>query len=333
MFDWPRFLQSNRIEFRDRGPNVAKNNIVIACPICGGADAGFHMGISLTGKGWGCWRDRAHRGGSNARLVQILLHCSRERAIAITGDEDPMPTEYVAMTAHMNALDNQVTQPASKRKLTMPAEFLTLENRVSARPFLEYLRGRHFTDAQIGHMTERYDMRYASRGAYKGRIVFPVRFEGRLVTWTARSVWPGVDLRYRTLTQDPEKAKLEGGAPAIGPIGDYLLWYDELLKVDADTICIVEGPFDALKLNVMGRKHGICATCFFTAQPSQQQIQLMHTLLPRFNRRFVIPDRSAEGKGMKTLGRANGLQIDIVTMPEGYKDPGEFDEDTMLAVL
>lgn len=331
MFDWPTFLQSHNIEFRTRGPNVAKSNIAILCPLCGGADTGFHMGISLIGKGWGCWRDRDHRGGSDTYLVQLLLRCSRERAAAITGADVPMPSGYMQAVTDMNAEGEIAVIP--KRKLQMPAEFQKLGELVSARPFLDYLRKRGFNSAHVARMTGQHGMRYASRGSFKGRIIFPVHFEGRLCTWTGRSTYPSATLRYKTLTQDVEKAMLEGCKPALGPIGDYLLWYDELFDVDADTICIVEGPFDALKIDVLGARHGVCATCFFTSQPTDNQVDLMHALLPRFKRRVLIPDQNAEVMGMKTRARLRALEVDIRMMPAGIDDPGEFDRKSLLEFM
>jgi hypothetical protein len=328
--EWVRFLQSHGIEYRTRGPNVRKGEINICCPVCGGADTGFHLGINLTGKGWACWRNRAHSGKSNTRLVQTLLHCSIDTARGITGEGAPMPTEYAQSVMTMNAV--QVAAPV-RRRLKMPPEFLSFDDRLpSSRPFVKYLRERGFT--RIESLSRDYGLRYASRGAYKGRVVFPVTFGGHLCTWTARTLYPSVGLRYRTLTQDPEKAKLEGSQPALGPIGDYLLWYDDLMTADADTICIVEGPFDALKVNVLGTRHGVVATCFFTSQPTVRQIDLMRDLLPRFRRRVLLPDRNAEVMAMKTSQRIRALEVKIKMLPKQIDDPGEIkDEYTLLNLL
>lgn len=235
--------------------------------------------------------------------------------------------------AAVAAMSPQETAHSTKRKLRMPDTFLAIRDRPSAKPFIQYLRGRKFTDQQIFNMSRRYGMRYDSRGPFKGRIIFPVYYNGRLCTFTGRTIHKSVELRYKTLTEDPEKAEKAGVDPALGAIGEYLLWYDDLMDADADTICIVEGPFDALKVDVLGARHGVCATCFFTSQPSDRQIDLMHELLPRFRRRILIPDQNAEAMGLKTSGRIRALNVEIKMMPKNIKDPGEFCEHDLLRFL
>lgn len=255
----------------------------------------------------------------------MLLGCSSERAQAIVGSSANVPG-YLAV-----GFDAEEQQEAPRRKLKLLPEFRPFVESYSAKPFFNYLSDkRHFTRRQILHLTDEYDLQYCTRGAFKGRIIFPIYYQKRLVNWTARSIYPSVTLRYKTLSTDEEESQNNGLPAAVSSIGKHLLWYDDLLEADADTIILVEGPFDALKVNVLGRPHGVVATCFFTSSPSDNQLDLFHELLPRFRRRIVLPDVGAEVMGMSTAALLAPLSVVMKTMPKGADDPGELTEDLLL---
>jgi hypothetical protein len=132
------------------------------------------------------------------------------------------------------------------------------------------------------------------------------------------------------MTRDKELARRAGLEPAIGPPEDYLLWYDRLRKADADTLYIVEGPFDAWKVAVLGRRHGIVATCLFTSKISQSQIDYLHELLPRFKHRYILLDQGTLPTVIKAVGELSSLGVKSKYLPPNVDDPGELDERTLL---
>lgn len=87
-FNLAEFVMSRNIPYADKGANVQRGFITIHCPLCGERDPGLHMGIALDGHFWGCWRDAAHRGRRPARLVQALLRCSWQEAVALCESDD-----------------------------------------------------------------------------------------------------------------------------------------------------------------------------------------------------------------------------------------------------
>jgi hypothetical protein len=178
--------------------------------------------------------------------------------------------------------------------------------------------------AQALLMTKRYNLRYATQGPYKRRVIFPITFEGKLVSWTGRAIDKGTEIRYKTLSADPERATREGCGQALGPITDYLLWYDRVMSADADTLIICEGPFDACKVDVLGRREGIVATCVFTSRPTNRQIELLHTMLPRFKRKYLLLDRGTLPTQLAVQGELVGLGLQLAELPRGLKDPGQF---------
>lgn len=327
-FNWTQFLDSNHIFYATSGPNVSRGHVAVRCPFCGPADHSQHMSINLKHGGWNCWRNDNHSGKSPVYLVQALISCSRERAQSIVGEAIFIPDDFLGTVRDLIAPTQKVVQ----RQIELPAEFKSFGARhATAKRYERYLLKRGYTLGQIVRMTQRYGLRYAAIGKFKGRIIFPVKFEGKLMTYTGRTVYPDVELRYKTLSYDPELEEV----PAVGPISDYLLFYDKLKKNkdDADTLVFCEGPFDALKVNVLGRPYGIAATCFFTASPSQAQIDLAGELVSVFKRRYLMLDRGTLATALRTQMDMSTLIHRVLTLPERIKDPGDLDERSLLDIV
>jgi hypothetical protein len=318
-FDWPQFLARNRIEYVTSGPNTSRGRISVKCPWCGAADPSQHMTISLNGRGWMCWRNREHRGLQPPRLVAALLRCDLEQAKVIVYGEGSiqLPDDFLSRV-------NGVLAPkavAHSTKLYLPREFLSFMDLPSARPFIRYLRGRGFDQGQIMGLTKNYGVRYCTQGAFASRIIFPIYFQGQLVNWTGRTISQRENLRYKTLATEPDPVR--GVPAAVGPISSYLLWYDQLADRDCDTLALCEGPVDALKLNILGRQHGVAATCFFTSRPTRAQIDLLHELAPRFRRVVLLLDADMQGMAYRVAGELSSLGAQVLQLPQGVKDPGE----------
>lgn len=325
-FDWINFLERNGIEYVSEGPNVAKNNVNVHCPFCGAGDPSHHLGISLVGPWWGCWRDPSHRGKSAARLVQALTGCSWPDAHAAVQEAASLPGDILgSVEALMNLPREGSVAPATS--LILPKEFLPIADTRAAKFYWKYLRDRDYTDSQIGRLTKKFGIRYCRSGPFSGRIIFTIFHQGNLVTWTGRTIFPGETLRYKTLTSDRDRASVLGLEPAAGNISEFLLWYDDLVADQNDTLFIVEGPFDALRVRTLGSRLGITATCFFTSAPSRTQMQLFYDLLPKYNKRYLLLDEGTLEKALKiesVLGDwLTGVGIDILQLPPKVKDPGE----------
>lgn len=326
-FDWIAFLASHRVAYSDTGPNTSRGNIVVHCPFCGPADHGQHMSINVEGRGWRCFRDNAHRGKNAARLVAALISMPLDRANALVGNATFIPDDFIGRMRASLGPPKEVPVPIG---LKMPEEFKAFGGRLpSERPYARYLLQRGFTSSQVERFTDRWEMRYCPRGSFRGRIIFPIKYKKTLVSWTGRTISANEDMRYRALSRDGERTKKEGYEPALGAISHFLLWFDYLMRADADTIVLNEGPFDALKINVLGRKEGIVATCFFTSAPTREQLMMLHELLPRFKRRIVMLD-SAEtlATGIRITNSLSSFGVRSFALPRTLKDPGEFDQST-----
>jgi len=319
--DWEHTLSQHGVPYATRGPNVARGAIAVKCPFCGPADPSEHLVIDLGGKGWLCRRSREHRGRSATRLLQALLGCTREQAQRLSGERS-IPDDMLSIVRARLGLDLPAAVQMRKPP-NMPAGFKRFTGLPSSRPFVHYLAGRGFDDRQIRDMIDRYDLRYCVRGSFGGRVIFPIKRDGTLVSWTGRSISAGARLRYKTLPEDPDAARDLDCDPAVAPISHYLLWEDELRATEADTVSISEGPFDALRVALLGRELGVCGTCVFTAEPSDEQVGLLHEILPRFKRRLLLLDQSTVNATMRISAALAGLSVEPVYLPAGLKDPGE----------
>lgn len=329
-FDWLRFLESNSIHFRTTGANVSRGYVVVKCPMCGTEDHGEHMSINLNSGGWRCFRrPEAHRGGNPAGLVAALLGVSREAAGAIVGQNVHIPDDTLGA---VRGLLNPAAEPIRAR-IRMPPEFKPIRDQRSGKRYREYLAGptRKFRASEIERLTDEYGLRYCTEGKFRGRIIFPVWYNGDLVSYTGRTIYPDQELRYLTLSTDPEK----DDPPAWGPINDYLLFYDQLIENadDCDTLILCEGPFDALKVSVLGRRHGIDATCFFTAAPTQAQIYMLNDLVPTYRHRYLMLDAGTLATALRTQLDMQALDIHVLTLPKSLKDPGLLTEKQLLEIV
>jgi hypothetical protein len=276
------------------------------------------MGISLDGKGWGCWRRSDHRGRNPARLVQALIGCSHEQALRIVGYTSALiPDDFMAQ---VTAALSPPPETAPRGMLSLPDEFRPIKKLPSARPYITYLERRGYDDPV--KLSTAYDLRYCTRGAYHGRIIFLIYHGGELVSWSGRSIYPTEEQRYKVLSTKSERAAVEGYGVARGASTHFLLFYDQLIKSSADTLYICEGPFDALRLMVLGRGRAV-ATCLFTNSPTTEQVDLLYDLVPRFENRYLLLDRDMFFMSVKVSSELSGLGLVPVLLPEGVKDPGE----------
>jgi hypothetical protein len=330
--DWIGFLNERNIEHATSGHGIAGSNVAIQpCPFCGSFGRPFHLHISLEGRGWRCWRTD-HKGG-DAALIQKLLGCSWQEANAIAGTVRSLANDFALQISNIlkpTAVNN------NKSILRLPEEFKPLSTKPSCRPYVKYLDTRGFTNLKL--LTDRFGLHYCTQGAFHSRIIFPIYLEGKLVSWTGRAIYKKAELRYKTLSHKPKP----GLPTAPLPIQHCLLWYDDLFKWFANTFILVEGPFDALKINYLGRKLGIVSTCFFKNNPSDYQIDLLRELLPLFKHRHIMMDKESEilttlkvGTKLRALGLKPMDEFGALStlLPPGLKDPGGLEGERSLRKL
>jgi hypothetical protein len=208
-------------------------------------------------------------------------------------------------------------------KLRFPPEFRPLDDGSRfADQFLDYMEERGYRPPQIKWLIETFDLHYALRGKFQYRIIIPVYDRWRtLLTWTARTILPDEELRYRSLKHDQQLC-----APKSTLLGLPLLWECPNPRV----LMICEGQFDAFRVNVLGRAIGVYATCLFGLSMLPPQMQLLMELKQRFPRMVLLLDADAKFQTFRMA--QSGLGLEVLRLPDD-EDPDSMPINRLLDLL
>jgi hypothetical protein len=324
MFDWQTFVEHHNIPYIEQGPHTAKGNIYVQCIFCGDADSSYHMGLDLKRGYWGCWRNSRHRGKRPAYLVARLLSITLSEAIVLTGGRS-IANNFASQIAELVG-EGAEPEPVAATKVKIPPYFKYAYNSPVARL---YLRDRGFRDEAIPGLCQEYDLRFTIVGEFSYRVLFMLYDYEGLATWTGRSI--GDDqLRYRTMSTNPEKATREGLARR--PITELVFNEVELLANEKQHMLIVcEGPFDAMKLDWYGYDFGMRATCLFGLNMSTTQIATLAEASSLFKHRYLCLDRETTAQGLDLAARLAPLGFKNLTMKQ-HKDPGQLSGAEIMAL-
>lgn len=273
MFDPVRFLDDYGIEKFLEGKNVQDGWVNINCPVC--EDPSNHGGFNIVGGYYHCWRC----GGSSIPwIIKNLLSVSYTKALEIFGLYD---SEIVSQV---------------KRKEREVREF-RLPGSELERRHLQYLKKRGFGYEVV----EKYGLKGTERfGEYRNRIVIPVYYGGRVVSWQARSI-VDAEPRYMSCPNDQ----------AVIPLKDILYNID---SCEDRRGIIMEGVIDVWKFG-----DGACATFGTSLTPAQ--IALISEV---FDEVFILFDNDDAGQHsaetLSVLLSSVGVDTEIVEID--YEDPG-----------
>lgn len=318
--NWLRVLNSAGIEYVERGSNVAKGHVNIHCPWCGAADPSHHLGIELSTGYWGCWRNAQHRGKSPLRLLVRLLGVSYYRAREIAGltDDYADPEGFSEVAARlMQRMDRIPAEQSPQSKvLRIPEGNRPIVNKGATRRHWEYLvHDRGFLPSDIPKLLAWYLVVGSISGRYQDRILLPYVVDHEIVSWTARAISDSL-IRYKDLSKDE---------CLIEP-KQTLYNYDGAFE-GGHTLLVVEGPFDALKLDLYGRDWGVRAVALSTNNISNQQVYLLEEAAYGFKRVMIMMDNAGQLGVIDSMRMRERLaqipNLGFTVVPYGKKDGGE----------
>lgn len=323
-FDWVKFLQQNDVPYVESGPNVNARQVGIKCPMCGQSDPSEHMALPRQGGWWSCRRTRSHGGSTPHQLIMLLLRCSYEAAKGFVGDQAPSRDPDASFAEQMKKLvgGRVVTTDAEPESVVFPTDFRPLTNRGLGKRFWDYMRGRHYTDAQLDELSRVYGLQYATKGRYGYRVIVPVYAKTGLMSWTGRTIGDRDMVRYKSLSvmdypdQDPP--------PVLANIHDLLLNEDNLEK-GGEVLAVAEGPFDGMRLDYFGYPH-LRGTCFFGKSVSRRQVSKLINLGRHYHRKWVLLDEDAkiDALAVQSQLERGGFRIRYM---QGGKDPAALRQD------
>lgn len=283
-----------KIDFNTR---VNKGWTNITCPFCD--DKTFNGGFNDAGDYYHCWKCGGHN------FKQALA-----RAVNIPFNEvDILIEQY----AGRNSLLNKLNKKQSKAiKLTLPTDTFTPAER-------KYLKQRDFSPRLLH---EKYNVVGGGiTGAWKYRIIIPLILNGKIVSWTGRSILSRQKINELKI---PRYKNLSIEQSVIDP--KSILFNLDNCKSEIGVL--TEGAFDVMRM-------GDGFFCSFGTELTQSQIAVIKS---RFKKVFVMFDneREAQIKARKFgLQIASiGVEVEVVDVygDFGKNDAGELNEEEVSVI-
>jgi DNA primase len=291
MFDILRFLTNHGTPYK----NERHGWVQICCPFCN--DSTYHLGITLDGSHGHCWRCR---GKSMLSIIQRLLNCSWSEAGKILN-------EYSGESRPITKQKEEKSPWTPGRKhcpLPEGTGPMTAQQK-------RYLESRRF-DAEL--LEKVYGLQGTGYlGEHAFRIVIPIIYRRKMVSWQTRDITGKAGLKYITCASSKEIIHHK-----------HILYGMDLIKGDA--CAVVEGVTDQWRLGP-----GACAT--FGTGFKAEQAQL---IAKNFRRAFLIFD--AEEAAQQTADEMGwmlehqGVETLLVELDSGT-DPGDMKQDDANALM
>ncbi|MEM3858419.1 MAG: hypothetical protein QW478_03315 [Candidatus Micrarchaeaceae archaeon] len=314
---WPQVLTSLGIPYKERGKNVGKNNVAIACPWCGD-DPSQHLNLSKDpNKPWYyCFRNPDHSGRNPFRLLEKLAGPLRAQEIL---------KEVSAFTL------SAIPAPSVSSPPPFSLDDIGEEKPEDEEIIAEYLsRIRHIPNEKIAKtLIALFSLRLGHLGPYRNRIVIPIEdHKNKIRGVTARAIGKQ-EPRYYT-------KKGQECPPFLGC---------HLVFEGVRGIILVEGPFDCLKLYslLLDQKFGILADVTVLAYLGERirnhHLSWLLSHVPSTTALFVIPDYDnidswyRRGQSMASLLSPFYPKTYVLELPKGIKDPDGLDANSAIDIF
>ena len=237
----------------------------VTCPFCN--DKTFNGGFNNAGDYYHCWKCGGHNfKQALARTVNIPFN-----------EVDTLIEQYAGRNSVLNALNKK---QAKATKLKLPTDTFTPAER-------KYLKERNFSPKLLH---EKYKIVGGGiTGSWKYRIIIPLVLNGKIVSWTARTI---LSKQQQQKLKIPRYKNLSIEQSVIGP-------KSVLYNLDhcEDKIAVLtEGAFDVIRM-------GDGFFCSFGTELTQSQISMIKQ---RFEKVFIMFDNEEEAQAK---ARKFGLQI------------------------
>ena len=292
MFDAIKFFEDYHIDYVTHGSRARPGWVQVHCPFCGGSQRGYDLGFNLEQGYFTCWQCR---GKHIYNAIKNLAGISYEEAKRV----------YVLYSG----------RPTLYKQRTTPSEAQILQLPPTCGPLLEvhenYLVKRRFDPERL--VSEFGLMGTGHLGDYKFRIIAPVYFGGKLISYLGRAISKTAALRYMVCGVEKEVMHHK-----------HTLYHID--KAAGDSIAVVEGITDVWRL-------GPGAGGLFGTGYKTEQLAL---IAKRYKNVFMVLDpEPAALKIADEMGYALGMlgcNFYIVEL-DGGVDPGDMKQDDADALM
>lgn len=279
MFNALQLCMDFNIPYKTTGKNTAPGWINVCCPFC--HDKNFHGGINIMGTYYHCWKCRH---SFLDKLIMELRQCNYFEAKKII-------EQYSNRSILKEDLEKEKFQ---NENVILPGGKLQPIHK-------KYLKDRNFDP---DFLERKYNLKGTTHlGDYKFRIIAPIYYQRKLVSYQGRDITNKSTLRYKACKKSLEVIDHKKVVYAID-------------LVPGESVIVVEGITDAWRIGP-----GAVAT-FGTSFTGSQ----MKLLAKKFENIFILFDNeeAAQELALKLgtyISAIQGKHVEIVT---GLKsDPGE----------
>jgi len=284
-FDAKRFLNDHRIPWTDRGKHSRPGWAQVVCPFCSG-NPGWHGGFNIEAGYYNCWRC-----GFTwlPKAVATILKISIPKSKTLI-------EKYLSPDAIREFKERRYADEVLFPPKTGPLN----------RSQRSYLEDRNF-DPDL--LQEEWEIKGVGHiGAYKGRILAPIRLHGRLISYQTRDIYEKSGSKYMACPKDEE-------------VYDHQYSLYGIDQCKSKNVLAVEGITDVWRL-------GPGSVGTFGIDYTSKQILMLGQ---NFDRVFIFYDTLEEQANQKAHHLAEDLEMiykvesEIITYTGG--DPAEMPDD------
>jgi hypothetical protein len=287
-FNVLKFYKDYRIDHAISGHKRCRPGWVQThCPFCVGS-RGYHLGVHVASGAVKCWRCGKH---SQIDVIKALLGCNYNAA-------KDVQREFKG-SSRTQARNDSIASPVRvkiRRETKWPLGTIELTEK-----HRKYLEGRKYDADELIRI---WNLRAVGPiGPYKWRIIAPIYFEDKMVSYQGRDITDKSSLKYKACEKCNEVIEHQ----------TIVYGYDE---AEGDTGLLVEGIADVWRL-------GPGAMCCFGISFTLAQVNL---LAKKFKKLYIMFDGGEatarkQSELLAALLSARGVEIEILDLDEG--DPGE----------
>ena len=227
--DLPAVFDQFKVEYETSGSELSKGWIGFACPWCN--DSKSHMGYSTKMGMFTCWRCGVK---NQEKTLNKILNI-------------PFGEVKKVVKAHFIPGSEEFSSTKKKvKEISLPNNHGCLK-----KEHKQYLKGRGFSTEDL----RQWDLVGSCDKDYPNRILIPIYYQGRLVSFTSRDITGKAKVKAKNCPQEKEGLNYKKTLYGM----DY---------VKSNTIIVSEGPFDAWRWG-----NGGVAT--FGVKVSQAQLDLI----------------------------------------------------------
>jgi DNA primase len=285
MYDIISFLIDNDIDYYEQGKNISSEFIGIDCPFCG--DTSGHGGIHREKQFYSCWKCGGNRLSNVFTEILNINYYEYKKLINKYILEDYIPEIEERPYENNNNI------------ITLPGGKLDKKHR-------DYLVSRNFDPDYLEYKYRLKGTLYLD-GKWNHRIIIPIYYNNRLVSFTSRAIYDNMEPRYLTLAKRDEVICHKN-----------ILYNLKNCKKDS-IILITEGLLDVMRI-------GDNTTCTFGTSVTSSQLQI----LSKYSRIFILfdPELQAQKKALKLANNLSILGTEVINLniPE-IEDPGSMSEE------